>query len=395
MRGRFIASLASLLALTFSLLALTGCKEQPTSHPQSVSSSSIVTAQLVQTHSHLYYSGSITPLITTNALSPVDGRITDRLFQYGDQINKGQPLAIINSTQLADDYHQNVNGFLEKKDAMQHQAFLFKGTAKLWEAQVIAKYEYLQGKSALETSRLEYLQAKYELEKVLKKAGVNPADIENLTLDKTNEVDNLLKKQFSHIVVTANSSGVALYPSNTSHSKSDDELNEEIEVGREVKTGQLVLAIGDQHGLSTHIQVSEIDVNRLKVGMPVKVTGDAFPEIILDGRIQSIASQAQRSESGDSNVGQFDVIIEIPKVMLDQLKVIHVGMSCKVNISIENAKSIMLPIQAVWERGGQHYVTVFDSKTKQRFDRAVMTGQTTLSSVAILSGVHEGEQIVV
>lgn len=355
----------------------------------------MVIAKPVHTVSHLYYSGNIMPLVTTNALSPVDGRITEIKFNYGDEIKKDQVLAEINSTQLSDDYHQTINNYLEKKDALDHQKFLFPGTSKLYEAQVISKYQFLEGKSALATARLEYMQAKYELEKVLKKALIDPKFIESLSVDKTQDIRSVLQQKFSHIDVRAQSDGVALFPSNADPIKKEDADDETLKVGHEVKTGQLILAIGNQEGLSTQIKVSEVDVNRLKVGMPVIVTGDAFADETLPGYIQSIASQAQNDKTSNLNVGQFDVMVAIPNVSAEQRKKIHVGMSCKVDVPIHNPSHIMLPLNAVWERDGQHYVTIVDPDSKRRLAIPVLTGHTTLTSVAILSGIKKGDKVII
>ena len=162
-----IYKLCPIALIASASFLLAGCPSQ-SAVANTKTPAQVVIANPIHTTSHLFYSGTIAPLVTNNALSPVDGRITDVLFNYGDQIKKEQKLAVINSTQLADDYHQTINNFLEKKDAMQHQQFLFKGTAKLWEAKVISKDEFVTGKSRLESSKIEYLQAKYELEKVLK-----------------------------------------------------------------------------------------------------------------------------------------------------------------------------------------------------------------------------------
>ena len=402
--GRKLKCLAIATGMVALCALLTGCPFGDSSKEAGEvdSQSNIVIAKPMSSTSHLYYSGSIMPLVTTNALSPVDGRISELLFKYGDKIKKGQTLAIINSTQLADDYHQTVNAYLEKKDAMQHQSFLFPGTEKLYQAGVTSKYEYMQGKSALESSRLEFLQAKYELEKVLKKAGIDSALIEKLTLAETSEVTNILKKEFSHIPVIAQSEGVALFPTNAGSfnqlgggESQADSADADISVGGEVKTGQLILAIGNQQGFSTSIKVNEVDVNRLKVKMPVVVTGDAFPDITLKGYIQSIASQAQVDQSGNSNIGQFDVVIAMPNIPAAAHQMIDVGMSCKVDIPITNASSIMLPIQAVWKKDNQHFVTIIDAETQRRMAIPVTTGHTTPTSVAILTGIQKGDKVIV
>ncbi len=64
----------------------------------------------------------------------------------------------------------------------------------------------------------------------------------------------------------------------------DGELKRIIK-GDQVKQGDVLAVIGDNDGLMVHIEVSEFNINQLKIGQKVQVTGAAFPNFILQGMI--------------------------------------------------------------------------------------------------------------
>ena len=160
--------------------------------------------------------------------------------------------------------------------------------------------------------------------------------------------------------------------------------------GELVKQGDLLALIGDVSGLTIHINVNEFNVNQLKVGQKVSVTGTAFPQFTLDGKIASVDRQGQVSQG---SVSLFPVEVIVPNLTAEQQAVIHMGMSAKVEIMISTEPVISVPIAAVFEKNGISYV-----KMKKNFkteDVQVKTGQTTENSVVIETNVKPGDKLVI
>ncbi|RPJ85945.1 MAG: HlyD family efflux transporter periplasmic adaptor subunit, partial [Acidobacteria bacterium] len=65
------------------------------------------------------------------------------------------------------------------------------------------------------------------------------------------------------------------------------------EQGEVVAAGSTVLALGDLDHPWLRGYVSETDLGRIKLGMPVKVTTDSFPRKVYEGKISFIASEAE------------------------------------------------------------------------------------------------------
>lgn len=385
-------SITLMSAAGMAVLMLSGC-DSSTNANQSKVKTHIITAKKTVTTSNLYYKGTIEPINIISAISPVEGRVAKMGFAYGQKISKGQKLISINSQTLSQNFRTAISDYLTQKNSLENQKVTYAGSQALYKAGVVQESSFLNDKTSYETALMTYFQKKIALEKVLKQVGLQAKQFESLTLSNSQKVNKVLSKHFADIPVYAPGSGVALFPiAQPNNSGSNDTNGEKLIVGSEVKQGQLILSIGDLTGYTVSFKVSEIDVNRLHKGFKVTVTGAAFPGIKLKGVITSVASQAMKGSS--ANVSQFSVTVKIPKVSAKAQKNIHIGMTAKVNIGIKNPAQIMLPIAAVSQVNGKSVVTIMQ-KDGSKKQVSVTTGQTTLTNVAILSGIQSGDKVVV
>jgi HlyD family secretion protein len=63
----------------------------------------------------------------------------------------------------------------------------------------------------------------------------------------------------------------------------------EIQEGEEVRPGTPIIDIVDPAGMQVRARVSQADVNLVAPGQPAKIRLDAYPELLFDGRVQTIA----------------------------------------------------------------------------------------------------------
>ena len=377
-----------LLAVLLGCLLL-GCHKQSGTQTTNYT---VITVQPKVTVTALHFSGTLGPLDAQSVLSPLDGRVSEVLFSYGQPIEKGQALITLDSAKLSEDYRKTVSEFLEKKQAYEISLASFQGTEALYKAGVISKEEYSTAASHQRSDTLAFYQSKYELEKLLVQTSLPVAAIEQLNLADMKKVNEILNRQFKNIKIFAPSSGVALFP--TPEQKKEAATSGRITVGDEIKAGQLILSIGDLSGFSMKINVSEISINLIKPNLPAKITGDAFPGILLSGYVSAVAAQANPQEGGEGGLGMFEVRIKIPNVTDAQRRIIHVGMSAQAELDIPEPPQIYLPIKAVYQKNGQRMVTILN-KSGQRQEVPVVTGKTTLTEVAIIQGISPGDRVVV
>lgn len=335
-----------------------------------------------------YYTGVIQPIKTVVVTSPAEGVIEHMAFHYGDVVKDKQPLFTVYSDKFQTDYKTALMQYIKAKTEFN------TGRSQLTEAEFLHKNELISDddfrskQTAFYTAQLSLVQAQDALATMLKQMDVKGYNLYTLTIQDIDKITQALHSQDNsqklHIMSPA--SGVALLPI-----KSDSESQpKKMTNGEQVKQGEVLAMIGDVSGLAIHINVNEFNINQLKVGHKVKVTGTAFPQYVLEGEIAGLDRQGQISQGG---VPVFPVEIIVPKLTKEQQDVIHMGMSAKVEIQIEEQPAITVPIAAVFEKNGVAHVKM--QQNKKVVDVPVKTGKTTPNAVVIEANLKSGDKIVV
>jgi multidrug efflux pump subunit AcrA (membrane-fusion protein) len=365
------------------LIVLSSCKEQPKS-----SQSKIISITKDQTRTTLFYTGTIRPLKTIVVPSPADGVIIDMPHQYGEQIKKDELLFVMSSTKFLTDYKTALMQYIKTKSDLNNSSSQLTEAKFLHKNQLISNDEFKMKQSNFYTAQLAYLQAKDVLLNLLHQLNIKNIDLNKLTITDIDKVMQALRlpTHSENLPILSPAMGVIL-----SADKNEGE-NKKTATGDVVKQGDVLAVIGNMSGLKVRIKVNEINVNQLRAGQKVKVTGIAFSDHVLNGRIEQIDRQGDPSTNG---LPTFLVEVVVPKLLLEELEYIHVGMSAKVEINIEETPQITIPLSAISEQNGASYVKIFDKQTGKTKDVRVKPGKTTIDKVASLSGLKEGECIVV
>jgi HlyD family secretion protein len=351
--------------------------------------SEIITAELKPITKTFYFNGIVKPLSEVHVTSPVEAVVEKKLFRYGQAVKEGELLVTINSSKLETDYHSALLGYLKARDQLTTAKTKFVGTEELMKYELISKMDFDTEKQTLGNLQFDFLQAQLKLDELAKRGMSFKIDP---SLKDINEIEKALRRDVKIQEIKAPKAGIVLFPT-----KADDASREGtgIAAGSQVKQGQVLLIIGDLSGITTEIQVTEMDIHQIKVGQKVTVTGPAFPDMRLDGKIAVVGSQAKATSGGAGSPPTFVVEVVIPVVTPEQRKKIHVGMSAKVGLTLEYPAAILLPLHAVIEKYGEPYVKILDPKTQKTKEVRVKTGKTTLTDVVIESGVAAGDKIVV
>lgn len=335
----------------------------------------------------LYYAGTIRPLKTVVVASPVEGTVLDMPVQYGERVKAGDLLFVLSSTKFLTDYKTGLMAYIKAKSEFN------TAQAQLTEAKFLHKNELISDddmktkQANYYATRLALVQAEDTLKSLLKQLNIKDINLYNLTIADIDKVTNALhlQKDSKDLQIRAPVDGVLL-----AASKSDEE-NKKILKGDVIKQGEALGVIGDLNGLSVRIKINELTVNELRTGQKVEVSGLAFPEETMIGEIKRIDKQGEATGGG---IPTFTVDVIVPKLTPEQQHIIHVGMSAKVAIKIDDDEKIILPVTAVGERNGQSFVSIFDDKTGRAHEKNIRTGKTTADSVVVLAGLKVGDKVV-
>ncbi|MBV9575501.1 MAG: efflux RND transporter periplasmic adaptor subunit, partial [Gammaproteobacteria bacterium] len=335
----------------------------------------------------LFYSGIIQPLKTTVVSSPAEGVIVDMPFQYGEKIKAGDLLFKLSSTKFLSDYKTALMQYIKAKSDFNNSQSQLSEANFLHRNQLISDDDFKMKQSNFYGARLALLQAKDVLDNLLHETSLKEINLYQLTIADIDKITQALHFEMNaeNLRIVSPANGVILA------SNKNEEENKKIIKGDTIKQGDVLAIIGDMSGLSVAIKVNELTINQLTLGQPVKITGIAFPDEVLIGKINHIDKQGEVS---NGSMPTFAVEVIVPTLSMNQLKLIHVGMSANVEIDLQDAPQMMIPMTAVHEKNGEAYVQLYDAKKQQSHEVAIKTGKTTMDSVAVLAGLNLGDEIV-
>ena len=198
-----------------------------------------------------------------------------------------------------------------------------------------------------------------------------------------------LEADLHNAVVRAPVSGVVLLPPEPQGGRP----RETIEVGSRVTRGQAMFTVGDLEGFRVQGLVDEVDVNRIRPGQPVRVTGDGFPGLVLTGQVTAVAAQASAAGSGRPGMPTFGVLVEVRGLSPEQRAQLAVGMSANLRIvTYENAEAIVLPPQAVRQEGAERVVRVRDGAGVRRVPVAI--GIALPAGIEVRGALRAGDVVL-
>lgn len=370
--------------ITICFLALSACSQE---QKNSVKKSNIISIQTNSFSNKLFYSGIIQPLRTVVITSPTDGTIVEMPFQYGEEVKNNQLLFMLSSAKFVTEYKTALMQYIKTKNDFNTAQSQLTESEFLHKNQLISDDDFKMKQSNYYAAQLALLQARDGLEILLQQLDVKGVDLYKLTIADIDKINQAMHLQMSaeNLRIVSPATGIIL-----SASKNEEE-NKKISKGDVVKQGDVLAVIGDMNGVSVRIKVNELTVNQLKVGQPVKITGLAFPNDVLAGKIKRVDRQGEASNGG---LPTFSAEVQAIHLTKAQQDIIHVGMSAKVEIDINEPAEILVPIAAVRENNGQSFVRVVDENKKTSHEVLVKTGKTTVDSVVILSGLKTGDKIL-
>lgn len=154
--------------------------------------------------------------------------------------------------------------------------------------------------------------------------------------------------------------------------------------------GTELATIADMSDLIFKGTVDEIDVGKLRVGLPARIKVGALPTDVVTGRVARIAPQAQQKEGATL----FDVEIE-----LDASKIVlRAGYSANADLIIREKKDVLvLPERVViFEDGGKKaFVELPGARPKDEPKKTeIKLGISDGMNVEVASGLEKGVKVV-
>ncbi|WP_419898940.1 HlyD family efflux transporter periplasmic adaptor subunit [Roseomonas sp. USHLN139] len=301
-----------------------------------------------------------------SVVGPFDGLVQQRLFRYGEQVERGAALlqldlkdvelrlrearsAEIRARQKVAELRGWESGFevararravaaaqLEAADLAARSA----QTRLLLSRGIIAADEHRALVQQQRNQQLQLQAAQNDLEATLARGDAQTLRIAELELANAEAKVAELETDLAQATVRAPVSGVVLMPPEPAGGR----RAETVEVGSRVSRGQTMFTLGALESFQVRAMVDEIDVNKVRLGQAVAVTGDAFGGITLRGRVTGVAAQAAGDSGGRGAMPSFPVTVAIEGIPPEQRRQLAVGMSASLSIvTYDRADAYVVP----------------------------------------------------
>jgi HlyD family secretion protein len=381
--------LGSLAGLIIIIALASSGKEKPI----------LVQTEMVGRHTvteEVQATGKIQPQVMVKVSPEVSGEIIELPFKEGDHVNKGdlvakiKPLVFQEQYDAAEASYNSAKALVEQQRATMIQADAnLKRGKKLNEMHLMSDQDYDAAKAAYAASV----------------AAVNSADY---TAKAAEGQMRQLQESLNWTSVLAPMNGVV--------TSLISQLGEKV-VGTASFAGTEMMDISDLSLMNAMVDVDENDVVNIKLGDPVKISIDAFPDRIFTGKVIEIANSAKLSGTGTQDQSTNFTV----KVRLDDFGAqdLRPGMSCTARIQTETKENVLaVPLMAVTRRDNEDTQAADSIKKLREANKGtfheddessalvfivrkdtaksvtVKTGISDNNYVEILDGLKGGEEVV-
>jgi cobalt-zinc-cadmium efflux system membrane fusion protein len=285
----------------------------------------------------------------------VPGRVVDVFADLGDEVQKGQKLALLDSIELG----KAISEYLTSKTNLEIHKAHYEREQRLWERKITSSKDLLEAKGDYLLSQTEFEAAEGKLHLL----GLNDDEIEEL-------------KPQSHTTATF----PILSPYNGTI------VEKHIALGEMTEPETKLFTIADLNVLWIILDIYEKDLPAIKLGQKVGVSVRAYPGEEFTGYIAYI------SDVVDETTRTLKVRVDIH----NREKKLKPGMFATAKISTtpdEAIEKLVIPHGAVESYQGRE--VVFLSLEKYAFKmKEIKVGDRLDGYVEVIEGLKEGDEVV-
>ncbi|MFW6089347.1 MAG: efflux RND transporter periplasmic adaptor subunit [Gemmatimonadota bacterium] len=304
--------------------------------------------------------GNIEPDVEVEVKSQVAGVVGRLLVEEGDFVEEGQPLLEVrpNPTpmELADAKRQvelreidleNLERDVERKRELREREFITQ--------------------EELEATERSYGQARVQLQMALERVAL--LETGRVRIDN-HSIEGVIRSPIDGFVLeTLAEQGDPVVPLSN------------------FQEGTVLVTMAEMDNLVFRGTVDEIDVGRLREGMPATIKVGALPEAVIEGQVHSISLKA-RSED---NATVFPVEIRLTDVRGAKLRA---GYSANADVIIERREDVLAIPERVIELRGDTAVVRVLREAGESEERVIETGLSDAVTIEVIDGLAEGDELL-
>lgn len=303
--------------------------------------------------------GTIQPYKEVVVKSKISGIVRRLHRDVGDVVREGELLIDISPQPTPLEYTEAQRSIDVAQINYDNANTAFERSTELFDKKLISKQEYDDRKVAYEQAQLQLNLAKERMQ-LLEKGAIKTQNV---------NVESTIRSPITGSVL----------------SKSVNEGDPVVPL-TSYQDGTALITLADMNDLIFRGTVDEIDVGKLREGMPVTLKIGALPKDTVGGTLWKISPKARKEQSATV----FDVEVRFKEADLTKLRA---GYSANAEIIIKEAHDILvIPERLVDFRSDSTFVQVVDSIGGKK-ERYVVTGLSDGVTIEIVSGLAQGETL--
>jgi HlyD family secretion protein len=405
-----------------------------------VATGKVVREDLISTVSG---TGQIKPKTYVNVGATSFGRITHLYVKEGDHVHKGDILARVESVQpeaTVDAQQANIASsrtdiasyvaaentaqanITQAKADLEQKKFDFDRAQALYTAQLIAKQDFDAKKAAYDMSDATLAQRVAALAQARAQTASQRAHLDQAVASQRANFD-ALDKTISRAPFDGLVTNVPVREGET------------VVVGIQNAEGSTLMTLADMSVITAEVKVDETDIVNMRLGQAADVTVDALPNRTFKGHVTEVGDQAllrttgiatSQSTTGTEEAKDFKVVVTLDQIPGEDLAELRPGLSTTAKITVaERPNALTIPIQALVQRDiatekyladhagkpssatdssgapakpnlaqGVYVLATINGKLRANFV-PVATGVTGATDIEVLSGLKQGDEIVI
>lgn len=163
-----------------------------------------------------------------------------------------------------------------------------------------------------------------------------------------------------------------------------------IKEGKKVVERQILLRLPDPSQMQVRGLVNEANIRLVKVGQKATIRLEAFPNQVFNGIVRIVNDYP---EPGNWMGGSMSKEYMTTVMILDPPEGIKPGLTAEARILVNEIQAaLVLPVQAIFSYGGKAYALTYKEGKWDKVE--VQSGPTNDKEVVILSGLSEGDEVV-
>ncbi len=282
--------------------------------------------------------GSVEPLVKVDVKSALSGKVVELLVREGDAVKRGQILARVEpDVNQARDLAQVKNAVGEAEIALNEARATHERNRGLLGQGLLSAQAGLESETRYRQAKANY-DAAMEKYKIVEESGIPIAIASAGTAQWLN--------------VASPMDGVVI--------RRPVELGDTVMSGvSSFNAGTVLMTVADVDTMIIKAGINEVDIGKVHLDQPVKLTLDAYPKVRFAGKIQRIAPAARL----DDKVKVFDVEVAIDR----QGTELRTGMTANIDIvGDKRARVLTVPVEAIFKKDDAEVVYLKKAEASQK-----------------------------